>query len=51
MLHPQDYANSEKNIDEDSYNTHYLAMLKYFSDMGVIFVTFDDLIKNGSSDP
>jgi Uncharacterized protein conserved in bacteria (DUF2334) len=50
MMHPQDYANIDKTIDEDPYNAHYIALLKYFSDMGVVFVTFDDLIKNGSSD-
>jgi hypothetical protein len=48
MMHPQDYANADKTIDETIYTEHYLAMLQYFSTMGVVFVTFEDLIKNGS---
>lgn len=46
MMHPQDYANSQKTLDETLYNNYYLGMLERFSELGVVFVTFDDLVKN-----
>ena len=46
MMHPQDYANPDNTINDLTYNTHYIAMLQHFLDVGVVFVTFDDLIKN-----
>lgn len=46
MMHPQDYANSQKILDETLYNNYYLGMLERFSELGVVFVTFDDLVKN-----
>lgn len=50
MMHPQDYTNADKTIDENSYDKYYIAMLKYFSEMGVVFVTFEDL-KNNRTPP
>lgn len=51
MMHPQDYANDENTIDNISYTRHYIGMLQYFLDMGVVFVTFDDLRKSGLYSP
>jgi hypothetical protein len=51
MLHPQDYANPDNTINDLTYSTYYIAMLQYFLDMGVVFVTFDDLIKNELHSP
>ncbi len=47
MMHPQDYANSDKTLDEDAYRDYYLAMLASLAkDENVVFVTFENLIKN-----
>lgn len=50
MMHPQDYANTDETMDVEFYNKYYIAMLKNLSEMGVVFVTFEDLIKNGFPD-
>lgn len=47
MMHPQDYTNSDGLIDAEFYNKYYITMLKNLSEMEVVFVTFEDLIKYG----
>ena len=47
MMHPQDYANSDKALDETAYQDYYLAMLESLAkDENVVFVTFENLIKH-----
>ncbi len=50
MMHPQDFANSDKTLDQTAYNDNYLAMLQTLTkDPDVTFVTFESLIKNKST--
>ena len=44
MMHPQDYSWADKIIDEDLYKTYYIEMLNRLTDMGVVFVTFRDVV-------
>jgi hypothetical protein len=44
MMHPQDYANKEKKLDEWLYKNYYIHLLDELKNEGVKFTTFERLI-------
>lgn len=49
MLHPQEYADAEGNLDKQKYVDNYIDLLKKLSDAGVTFATFEDIVKSGNA--
>ncbi len=47
MMHPQDYSNSDKTLDQTAYRDYYLTLLESLTkDENIVFVTFENLITN-----
>jgi hypothetical protein len=43
MIHPQDYSNSKKKLDEELYNDYYIGLLEALQKKNVKFATFEQI--------
>lgn len=47
MMHPQDYSNEEKQLDEKLYHDYYIGLLEFLKKSNVKFATFEQLKQAG----
>lgn len=46
MLHPQEYAGADGNVDMSKYPGNYVALLRMLADKNVTFVTFESIMQS-----